>query len=98
MKVEQTQCSETSVIKHHTPENNTKGYTRHTEYDENLKSKVYVVKPNKISRYFDGTQNTNSFGENSNSNNKWLQHVRRMDIVKLRPTVIKYQPEKKSAQ
>jgi hypothetical protein len=28
MKMEQTQCSETSAIKHHTPENNRKGYTR----------------------------------------------------------------------
>jgi hypothetical protein len=27
MKIEQTQCSETSAIKHHTPENNPKGYT-----------------------------------------------------------------------
>jgi hypothetical protein len=26
--MEQTQCSETSDIKHHTPENNPKGYTR----------------------------------------------------------------------
>jgi hypothetical protein len=28
MKTEQTQCSETSAIKHHMPENNPKGYTR----------------------------------------------------------------------
>jgi hypothetical protein len=26
--MEQTQCFETSAIKHHTPENNQKGYTR----------------------------------------------------------------------
>jgi hypothetical protein len=26
--MEQTQCSETSAIKHHTPEDNQKGYTR----------------------------------------------------------------------
>jgi hypothetical protein len=29
MKMEQVQCSETSAIKHHTSENNPKGYTRH---------------------------------------------------------------------
>jgi hypothetical protein len=29
MKMEQTQCSETSAIKHHTPENNPKDYTQH---------------------------------------------------------------------
>jgi hypothetical protein len=28
MKMEQTQCSETSVIKHHTPGNNPKDYTQ----------------------------------------------------------------------
>jgi hypothetical protein len=28
MKMEQTQCSETSAIKHHTPENNQKDYTQ----------------------------------------------------------------------
>jgi hypothetical protein len=28
MKMEQTQCSETSDFKYHTPENNTKDYTR----------------------------------------------------------------------
>jgi hypothetical protein len=40
MKMEQTQCSETSAIKHHTPENNPKGYTRHTEHGESLKSRT----------------------------------------------------------
>jgi hypothetical protein len=33
MKMEQTQCSETSAIKHHTPENNPKVYTLH-EYQK----------------------------------------------------------------
>jgi hypothetical protein len=28
VKMEQTQCSETSAVKHHTLENNPKGYTR----------------------------------------------------------------------
>jgi hypothetical protein len=41
MKMEQTQCSKTSAIKHHTPENNPKGYTRHTEHSESLKSWIY---------------------------------------------------------
>jgi hypothetical protein len=40
MKMEQTQCSETSAIKHHTLENNPKGYTRHTENGESLKSRM----------------------------------------------------------
>jgi hypothetical protein len=37
MKMEQTQCSETSAIKHHTPENNPKDYTRqiNTDFHEN---------------------------------------------------------------
>jgi hypothetical protein len=38
MKMEQTQSSETSDIKYHAPENNPKGYTRHTERGESLKS------------------------------------------------------------
>jgi hypothetical protein len=42
MKMEQTQFSETSAIKHHTPENNPKGYTRHTENGESLKSRISV--------------------------------------------------------
>jgi hypothetical protein len=42
MKMEQTQYSETSAIKHHTPENNPKGYTRHTELGESLKSRKEV--------------------------------------------------------
>jgi hypothetical protein len=42
MKMEQTQCSETSVIKHHTPENNPKGYTRHTEHGESLDSRTVI--------------------------------------------------------
>jgi hypothetical protein len=39
MKMEQTQFSETSAIKHHTPENNPKDYTRHSEHGEGLKSR-----------------------------------------------------------
>jgi hypothetical protein len=39
MKMEQTQCSETSDIKHLTPENNPKDYTRHSEYSESSKSR-----------------------------------------------------------
>jgi hypothetical protein len=31
MKMEQTPCSETSAIKHHTPGNNPKGYTQPTD-------------------------------------------------------------------
>jgi hypothetical protein len=41
MKMEQTECSEMSAIKHHTPENNPKGYTRRSEHGESLKSKRY---------------------------------------------------------
>jgi hypothetical protein len=43
MKMEQTQCSETSAIKHHTLENNPKGYTRHTEHGESLKSRIMYL-------------------------------------------------------
>jgi hypothetical protein len=34
------QCSETSVIKHHTPGNNPKDYTQHSEHGESLKSRI----------------------------------------------------------
>jgi hypothetical protein len=40
MKMEQTRCSETSAIKHHTPGNNPKDYTQHLERDESLKSRT----------------------------------------------------------
>jgi hypothetical protein len=43
MKMEQTQCSETSSIKHHTPENNPKDYTQHSEQDESLKSSMINI-------------------------------------------------------
>jgi hypothetical protein len=43
MKMEQTQCSETSAIKHHTPENNPKCYTRHTKHGESLKSRIIII-------------------------------------------------------
>jgi hypothetical protein len=42
MEMEQTQCSETSAIKHLTPENNLKGYIRHSEPGESLKSRKKV--------------------------------------------------------
>jgi hypothetical protein len=43
MKMKQTQCSETSVIKHHTPENNPTDYTRHSEHGESLKSRIKML-------------------------------------------------------
>jgi hypothetical protein len=39
MKMEQTQCSETSQIIHHTPGNNPKDYTQNLEHGESLKSR-----------------------------------------------------------
>jgi hypothetical protein len=39
MKMEQTKCSETSAIKHHTPGNNPKDYTQRLEQGESLKSR-----------------------------------------------------------
>jgi hypothetical protein len=39
MKMEQTQCSETSALKHHTPGNNPKDYTQHLEHSGSLKSR-----------------------------------------------------------
>jgi hypothetical protein len=36
MKMENTQCSETSAIKHHTPGNNPKDYTQHSQHGESL--------------------------------------------------------------
>jgi hypothetical protein len=41
--MEQTQGSEISAIKHHTPENNQKNYTRHSERSESLKSKTLYL-------------------------------------------------------
>jgi hypothetical protein len=40
MKMEQTQCFETSAIKHHTPGNNPKDYTQRSEHCESLKSRI----------------------------------------------------------
>jgi hypothetical protein len=40
MKMEQTQRSETSAIKHHAPENNPKDYKRHSKHGESLKSRT----------------------------------------------------------
>jgi hypothetical protein len=39
MKMEQTQCSETSAIKHHTPGNNPKYYAQFSQHGESLKSR-----------------------------------------------------------
>jgi hypothetical protein len=39
MKMEQ--CSETSAIKHDTPENNLKDYTQRLEHNKSLKSRIY---------------------------------------------------------
>jgi hypothetical protein len=38
MKMEQTECSETSAIKHHTPGDNKKYYKQHSEHGESLTS------------------------------------------------------------
>jgi hypothetical protein len=38
----QTKCAETSAIKHHTPGNNPKGYTQHSEHGESLKSRIVL--------------------------------------------------------
>jgi hypothetical protein len=43
MKMEKTQCSKTSAIKHHTPGNNPKDYTQHLEHGESLKSRIIPV-------------------------------------------------------
>jgi hypothetical protein len=40
--MEQTPCSETSVIKHHTPGNNQKDYTQRLEHGESLKSRIHA--------------------------------------------------------
>jgi hypothetical protein len=42
IKMEQTQCTETSVIKHHTPRNNPKDYTQHLEHGASSKSRSNV--------------------------------------------------------
>jgi hypothetical protein len=39
-KMKQTQCSETSAIKHHTLRDNAKDYTQHLEQGESLKSRA----------------------------------------------------------
>jgi hypothetical protein len=45
MKMEQTQCSETSDIKHHTPGNNPKDYTQLSEHGESLNQELYELSP-----------------------------------------------------
>jgi hypothetical protein len=40
MKMEETQYSETSVIKHHTPGKNPKDNKQHLEHGENLKTRI----------------------------------------------------------
>jgi hypothetical protein len=42
MKMEQTQYSETSAIKHHTPGNNPKDYMQHLEHGDSLNSRLKV--------------------------------------------------------
>jgi hypothetical protein len=48
--MEQTDCFETSSIKHHTPENIPKDYTQHSEHGESLKSRINcsMLSPNLI--------------------------------------------------
>jgi hypothetical protein len=61
MKMEQTQCSETSVIKHHTPGNNPTDSTQHLEHGESLKSVIIItiiiiiILSSKNSLYLPGT-------------------------------------------
>jgi hypothetical protein len=43
MKMEQTRCSETSAIEHHTPGNNPYDYTKHSEHGESLKSRIIRI-------------------------------------------------------
>jgi hypothetical protein len=43
MKVEHTECSETSVYKIQTPENYPEENIKHTEHGESLKSSVLVL-------------------------------------------------------
>jgi hypothetical protein len=45
MKMEQTQCCETSAIKHKRPENNPNDYTRNSEHGESFKSKTGILLP-----------------------------------------------------
>jgi hypothetical protein len=40
---DETECSETSVIKHHTPGNNPNDYTQHLENGESLKSRSCTI-------------------------------------------------------
>jgi hypothetical protein len=40
MKMEQTQCPETSAINHHTLSNNPEDYTQHLEQGESLRSRI----------------------------------------------------------
>jgi hypothetical protein len=51
MKMKQTQCSKTSAIKHHTPVNNPKDYTQHSEQGESLQSRDSI---------FSNVNNTNN--------------------------------------
>jgi len=41
MKMEQTECSETSAYKLQTPGNHSKESTQHTEHGESLKSRIF---------------------------------------------------------
>jgi len=43
MKMEQTECSETSEYKIQTPGNNPEESTKHSEHDESLKSRIFYM-------------------------------------------------------
>jgi len=43
MKMEQTECSETSALKLQTPRNYPKESKQHTQHGESLKSRIYMV-------------------------------------------------------
>jgi hypothetical protein len=48
MKMEQTECSETSAYKIKTPGNYPEENTQHTEQDESLKSRRFLFLPNTV--------------------------------------------------
>jgi hypothetical protein len=64
--MEQTQCSEKSVIKHHTPWNNPKDYTQHLEHGESLKSRISQV-IHKSVKHFKTSQQTDYALDHGNS-------------------------------
>jgi hypothetical protein len=83
MKLEQTQCSETSAIKHHTPENNPKGYTRHTEQDESLKSRCFsyltmLLTAMIIATLVDARNTSMGHGSNDSYRERWKYSERNL--------------------